>query len=271
MILDILCIIAGIPYKSPSNCGFSVVVNLLPSSPCHLEIFFRGHTSSFELQALSQEEVPGFHSTRFGFFFSCRLEGGYKGLFSPCLVTKSRKTFTPFWSDCGDLDVKNSFFYFFRRCVVDENGRPLKIWWTFQSRVKQLIFRHGLKRPRNQSRWEQTQHGNLFPSSQGLKNLPVFWSIPLSSLECDMLQAHGSKWPVTEMIDKTMEDERCLVTYVICQNKICVDDLWWVTEKVIVCFFKSTCTILIFEKVIDMLASKHRKNLTPNFACLVFF
>lgn len=89
-------------------------------------------------------------------------------------------------------------------------------------------------------------------------------------LECDMLQAHGSKWPVTEMTDKTMEDERCPVTYVILwKQDICGWSLMSHGKSYCV-FFKWTFTILILEKVIDMLASKHGKNLMPNFACLVF-
>lgn len=58
---------------------------------------------------------------------------------------KIPKEIYPIWSDGGDLGVKNSFFFFFGDGTSDENGRPLKGWWTSQSRVKQMIFRHGFE------------------------------------------------------------------------------------------------------------------------------
>lgn len=67
-----------------------------------------------------------------------------------------------------------------------------------------------------------------------------------------------------------MEDERCPVTYVILWKQ---DMCGWSLMshgKSYCFFFKWTFTILILEKVIDMLASKHGKNLMPNFACVVF-
>lgn len=120
--------------------------------------------------------------------------------------------------------------------------------------------------------WDQKRHGNLFPSSQGLQPSRIDFLVHSPKLlECDMLQAHGSKWPVTQMTDKN--DGRWKMPCDIC-DFVKTRYVWMIFDesrkKLLCVFFKSTCTILILEKVIDMLASKHRKNLTPNFACLVF-
>lgn len=110
---------------------------------------------------------------------------------------------------------------------------PLRVEWNkwFSATV--------LKLPRNQSPFRPKttwQFVSKFSRASKPSRIDFLGHSP-KLLECDMLQAHGSKWPVTQMTDKKRWKMKDALWHMwFCENKICVDDLWWVTEKVIVFF-----------------------------------
>ena len=117
----------------------------------------------------------------------------------------------------------------------------------------------------------------LLCSQQGF-NPPIliFWSIPLS-VRCFMVWRLGPWLKVASdtndrQNDGMMKDALWHMWFVKTRYVWMIFDestktLFFIFLKLI----QYTFTILILEKVIDMLASKHGKNLMPSFACLVFF
>lgn len=187
------------------------------------------------------------------------------------LVTNPEEIY-PFWSDGG------RFF----RCFSTGFFRRWHVWWKWtpvedlmdlseSSETNDFPPRFWNCREINR-RFDQKRHGNLFPSSQGLQNLPVliFWAIPLSSwsVTCFRPTAQSGQWHKWQ----TKNDGRWKMPCDIC-DFVKTRYVWMIfdeSRKKLLFFFKWTFTILILEKVIDMLASKHGKNLMPNFACVVF-
>ena len=125
IILHILCIIAGIPYKSPSNCGFFSCSESTSILPVPLgDIFFEVIRAPSNFKHCHRRRFRGSAQPVSVFLFlpTC----GATRVWKPCLVTKSRKTFTPpileRWWRFRCLKTV-FFFFFFRRCVVDEDGQ----------------------------------------------------------------------------------------------------------------------------------------------------
>lgn len=68
---------------------------------------------------------------------------------------------------------------FFGDGTSDENGRPLKIWWTSQSRVKQMIFRHGFETAaKSIAVSTKNDMAICFQVLKGFKTFPYWFSGP---------------------------------------------------------------------------------------------